>query len=254
MTIQQDTANQTDTSAIDASLWASVALRVSNVLRDFVEVVGRGASWLIMPVVLITVMDASSRKLSLLQVWLVENVSMVFGSTILQELEWHFHTGLFALVLGYGFIYNAHVRVDVVREHLQFRSKAMLEFCGLTFFMIPFCGIIIWFAVDWVHTSWILGEISASQVGIPYRWAIKSVLLAGMVVAMISGIAVWLQVVVVLWGPREARFDLCTLEWPEEETKIEGKERLQIDYGLSDDVMDEISDDEQPAGAGASSQ
>ena len=238
----------------DVALWVPLALRLSTALRAFVDFVGRSASWLILPVVLITVMDATSRKASLLQVWMVENVSAVFGSTILQELEWHFHTGLFALVLGYGFIYNAHVRVDLVRENLSFRNKARLEFWGLTFFMMPFCSIIIWFALEWIHTSFILGEISASQVGIPYRWAIKSVLLAGLVVALISGIAVWLEMVVVLWGPAEVRFKLSTLEWPEEDAKIEGKDRLQIDYGLTDDVMAEISDDEQEASAGKSSQ
>jgi len=246
--MQQDLANHPD-----AALWMRLAISVSEKLRGFVDVVGRGASWLILPVVLITVMDATSRKMSHIQVWLVDNVSMVFGSTILQELEWHFHTGLFALVLGYGFIYNAHVRVDLVRENLAFRSKAKLEFWGITVFMIPFCAIIIYFALEWIYTSWVLGEISASQVGIPYRWAIKSVLLAGLVVALISGVAVWLEVLVVLWGPQDARFKLSTLEWPEEDVKIEGKERLQIDYGLTDDVMEEISDDEQKAGAGASS-
>jgi len=246
--MQQDLATHPDTAP-----WMRLAIFVSEKLRGFVDVVGRGASWLILPVVIITVMDATSRKMSHVQVWLVDNVSMVFGSTILQELEWHFHTGLFALVLGYGFIYNAHVRVDLVRENLTFRNKARLEFWGITLFMIPFCAIIIWFALEWIYTSWVLGEISASQVGIPYRWAIKSVLLAGLIVALISGVVVWLQLIVVLWGPEDARFRLSTLEWPEEDVKIEGKERLQVDYGLTDEVMEDISDDEKKAGAGASS-
>ena len=153
----------------DAASWMPKAIRISKALQKFVDFVGRWGSWLILPVVFITVMDASSRKLSTIQVWLVENVSGIFGSTILQELEWHFHTGLFALVLGYGFIYNSHVRVDLIRERLSFRNKARLEFWGLTVFMIPFCAIIIWFAVEWIHTSYVLGEISASQVGLTHR-------------------------------------------------------------------------------------
>jgi hypothetical protein len=41
-------------------------------------------------------------------------------------------------------------------------------------------------------------------------------------------------VVTILWGPRELRFPLMTLDWPEEDTKIEGKERVRLedDYGL----------------------
>lgn len=209
--------------------WASIALRISDALRTFVDRVGRAGSWLILPVVIITVLDATARKIPKVHIWVVENVSRYFGSTIIQELEWHFHTGLFALVLGYGFIHNTHVRVDLIRENLSLRNKAWLEFWGLTLFMMPFLGIIIWFAVDWIHTSYVLGEISASQVGLTHRWIIKSVLLSGLCVALVSGVAVWLQMVVVLWGPQDMRFPLMTMEWPEEETKVEGKERLVLD-------------------------
>lgn len=213
----------------DPASWASIALRISDALRTFVDRVGRAGSWLILPVVIITVLDATARKMPKVHIWVVENVSRYFGSTIIQELEWHFHTGLFALVLGYGFIHNTHVRVDLIRENLSLRNKAWLEFWGLSLFMMPFLGIIIWFAVDWIHTSYVLGEISASQVGLTHRWIIKSVLLAGLCVALVSGVAVWLQMVVVLWGPQDMRFSLMTMEWPEEETKIEGKERLVLD-------------------------
>ena len=52
----------------------------------------------------------------------------------------------------------------------------------------------------------------------------------GLVVAAVAGIAVWLQVAIVLWGPQDLRFPLMTLEWPEEEgTKIEGKERIKLE-------------------------
>jgi TRAP-type mannitol/chloroaromatic compound transport system permease small subunit len=190
-------------------------------------------------VVLITVFDASMRKISVIQVWMVHNVSGIFGSTILQELEWHFHTGLFALVLGYGYIHNTHVRVDLVRENLAFRNKAWLEFWGLTLFMIPFCGVIIWFAVEWVHNSYVLGEISASQVGLGYRWIIKTVLLSGLCVAAVAGFAVWFQVVVVLWGPPDLRFRLMTLEWPEEDVRVEGKRRLVLDDEEETQVLED---------------
>ncbi len=236
----------------DSGSWIfTAALRVSDALRTFVDRIGRWGSWLILPVVIITVFDATARKMPKVQIWVVENVSPYFGSTIIQELEWHFHTGLFALVLGYGFIHNTHVRVDLVRETLSFRNKARLEFWGLSLFMMPFLGIIIWFAVDWIHTSYVLGEISASQVGLTHRWIIKSVLLAGLCVALVSGVAVWLQMVVILWGPQDMRFPLMTMEWPEEETKVEGKERLVLDEETI--AAMETSGDEAAASASTSS-
>jgi TRAP-type mannitol/chloroaromatic compound transport system permease small subunit len=207
-----------------------VAIRVSDALRNFVDFVGRWGAWLILPLILITVFDVCARKLIWVQIWLVHTFGRIFESTLLQELEWHVHTTLFALVLGYGYIYNTHIRVDLIRENLSFRNKAWVEFVGLTFFMIPYCALVIYFAVVYAHDSYAIHEISASQVGLTNRWIIKSILVFGLVVAAISGIAVWLQVAMVLWGPKDIRFPLMTLEWPEEEgSRIEGKERIRLE-------------------------
>ncbi|MGI9498495.1 MAG: TRAP transporter small permease subunit [Geminicoccaceae bacterium] len=205
-------------------------IRVSEALRKFVDRVGRTASWLFVPLIIITVFDVIARKLVWIQIWLVSTFGRIFESTLLQELEWHFHTGLFALVLGYGYIWNSHVRVDLVREILSFRKKAWLEFFGLTFFLLPFCVVVIWFALNYAYSSYEIGEISASQVGLSHRWIIKGVLVLGLIVAALAGIAVWLQIAIVLWGPQDLRFKLMTMEWPEEgEHLIEGKKRIELD-------------------------
>ena len=220
-----------------------VAVRVAARMRRVVDFIGRYAAWLSIPVVVVTCIDVIGRKLAYeaedgstrsLQIWLAENLGSFFQSTKLQELEWHFHAALFALVLGYGMIYNTHVRIDLIRDNIQYRGKAWLEFAGLTFFMIPYCAIVIYFALDYTYSSYLIKEISASQVGLSHRWIIKSVLVFGLIVALISGIAAWLQVAAILWGPRGLRFPLMTLDWPEEDARIEGKERIKLEdeYGL----------------------
>lgn len=215
-------------------------IQVSNRLRGFVDRCGKLASFLILPLIVITVFDVTARKLIWIQIWLVENLGRIFESTLLQELEWHFHTGLFAIVLGFGYIYNTHVRVDLVREHLNWRKKAWLEFIGCTAFMIPYTIVVIWFSFEYAYNSFMIGEISASQVGLSHRWIIKSVLVFGLFVAMIAGISVWLQTVLVLWGPAELRFPLMTLDWPEEGHKgVEGKARIEFDPNSPDELEKE---------------
>lgn len=219
------------------------AVRIAERLRGVVEFVGRWAAWLSLPVIIVTCIDVIGRKSRYvdrdgithsLQLWLANNVSRFFESTVLQELEWHFHAALFALVLGYGVVYNTHVRIDLIRDSLEFRKKAWLELAGLTFFMLPYCAVVIWFAIDYVIGSYTVGEGSASTVGLTHRWIIKAVLVIGLLVAMLSGIAAWLQVATILWGPQGVRFRLMTLDWPEEEQKIEGKTRVRLEdeYGL----------------------
>ena len=201
-------------------------------LRSMVDRVGRFGSWFILPLVFITCYDVILRKLKFLYVWVLEVFGRVwiFESTLLQELEWHMHTVLFALVLGYGYIHNTHVRVDLVREHLSFRRKTWLEFLGVTAFMIPYTCIVIWFAAVYAYDSYMMGEISASLIGLPHRWIIKSVLVTGLVFAAVAGIAVWLQTMTVLWGNPEHRYPLMTMEWPEfAGDTIEGKRRLVLD-------------------------
>ena len=212
-------------------------LRLSEKLRQLVDVVGRFGSWFMLPLILITVFDLGLRKTGEVQLWLIENVSAIFGSTLLQELEWHSHTVMFTLVLGYGYIWNTHVRVDLVRETLDFNKKAWLEFIGLTFFLVPYLCILLYFAFIYAYDSWAISEISASLVGLSHRWIIKSFLVAGIIMAIVAGISVWLQVAIALFGPKNHRFPLMTIEWPEDTgSMIEGKERL--DLSKVDDLVE----------------
>ena len=77
---------------------------------------------------------------------------------------------------------------------------------------------------------WQCGEISASLVGLSHRWIIKGVLVFGLFVALVAGIAVWLQTAMVIFGPKNWRYALMTLDWPEDEgIRTEGKERMDLD-------------------------
>ena len=214
-------------------------------LRDFVDFCGRWASLLFIPMILVTVYDVCLRKTGKFQIdlkYAAEEIGLgqMFESTLLQETEWHLHTALFTMVLGFGCIWNTQVRVDLVREHLAFRRKAWLELLGATFFMIPYTVVVIYFASSFAYDSWAIGEISASQVGLPHRWIIKSIMTIGLSVALIAGLAIWLQALLSLTAPREMRYELMTLEWPERTgMTIEGKERIDVDLELSveDDLI-----------------
>ena len=209
-------------------------VRLSAKLKVFVEFFGQRGAYFILPLVIITMIDVFGRKLTNtwfdFQLFLVENVSPMFQSTMLQELEWHFHTVLFSMVLGYGFTRNRHVRVDLVRMHLQTKWQAIIEFIGTTFFMIPYTIVVIYFCYIFTYDSFITNEISPSLVGMSHRWIIKTVLGVGLIIALLSGIAVWLQSILVLFGSEELRFELMTLEWPEDMGGgVEGYERMVLE-------------------------
>jgi TRAP-type mannitol/chloroaromatic compound transport system permease small subunit len=89
--------------------------------------------------------------------------------------------------------------------------------------MIPYCLIVGYFASIFAWDSLLVGEKSASTVGLSYRWIIKSILVIGIFTALLAGIAVWLQTVIALFGPARLRFKLMTLEWPEDAAARGGK-------------------------------
>jgi len=213
-------------------------------LRIFVEFVGKNGAYFILPLVGFTMIDVFGRKMTNqtifgfsidAQLWLVENVSKMFQSTMLQEMEWHFHTVLFSLVLGYGFTRNRHVRVDLVRMHLQTKVQALIEFIGTSFFMIPYTVVVIYFCYVFTYDSFVTNEISPSLVGMSHRWIIKTIFGVGLIVAFLSGIAVWLQSAVVLFGSKDIRFELMTLEWAEDMGEgVEGYKRMVLDEQETD--------------------
>jgi len=190
--------------------------RLSQNLRMFVDRVGKFSTFFIIPLVFITIWDVFCRKLVWIQIWLVANFGRIFESTLLQELEWHSHTALFLMVLGYGFTHNRHVRVDFLRENLAYRKKVWIDFIGTSLFMIPWICILIYFSFIYTRESFLINDVSASLVGLSHRWMIKSFLIAGFVCALLSGIAVWLQTVILLFGRSNYRFQPMTLEMPPE--------------------------------------
>jgi TRAP-type mannitol/chloroaromatic compound transport system permease small subunit len=232
------------------------AVRVSQGLGKFAETVGKAGTFFMLPLVFITMWDVFQRKtlkfigdIMLDQGWIEVRDWMYatllnilpFQSTLLQELEWHSHTALFALVLGYGYVYNRHVRVDLVREKLAFRKQAWIELIGCTMLMIPFCLIVIWFAFDYALQAYLDNEQSASLVGLSHRWIIKSILVFGLIVAALAGFAVWLETVLVLFGPKDLQFELMTLE--REDQKVD--RRLSLDA----EGPQSLSDRQKLAGA-----
>ncbi|MDE0726412.1 MAG: hypothetical protein OSB82_08060, partial [Alphaproteobacteria bacterium] len=119
---------------------------------------------------------------------------------------------------------------DLIRMHLQTKMQALIELIGTTFFMIPYTVVVIYFCYVFTYDSFITNEISPSLVGMSHRWIIKTVLGVGLIVALVSGIAVWLQSAMVLFGPKDIRFELMTLEWAEDMGEgVEGYKRMVLE-------------------------
>ena len=163
-------------------------LNISSKLENILVGVGKLGAWLSLPLIAIIMFDIISRKF------------FVLGSTKLQEMEWHLHAALFLLALGYAYLKNSHVRIEVIREGFSTKLKAILEVIGVVFFILPYTGLIIWFGIDFVSRSFGMNEVSSALTGLSHRWIIKSFVPMGMAFLWLAGISVLLRNVSYLMG------------------------------------------------------
>lgn len=167
---------------------AKTLLKISSKLENILEAIGKLGAWLSLPLIGIIMFDIISRKF------------FVLGSTKLQEMEWHLHAALFLLALGYAYLKNSHVRIEVIREGFSTKLKAILEVIGVIIFILPYTGLIVWFGIDFVSRSYGLQEVSSALTGLSHRWIIKSFVPMGMAFLWLAGISVLLRNISYLIG------------------------------------------------------
>ena len=177
-------------------------IALSNALERFVVWVGQTSAWVILALIMVIMFDVITRKIIwtqqlILNSWAHEYLS----STKLQEWEWHLHTVLFLLALGYAYSKNAHVRVDLVREKLSIRKQVWIELLGCLLFLVPYTILVFYYAFFFVQQAYVSNEASAAMTGLGYRWIIKSFLLAGMALAFLAGIVSLMRQIVWLLAP-----------------------------------------------------
>jgi len=143
----------------------------------FQERFGRGVSWLSLAMVLVVFGDVISRY--------------VFRTTSggVQELEWYLFGTLYLLAAGYTLLHDEHVRVDIMYSKLTPRRKAWLDFVLFWVFFFPSCLMVIYTAWPFVRTAWSVWEGSPDPGGLPLRWLLKSMIIAGFVLLVVQGIS-----------------------------------------------------------------
>ena len=158
-----------------------ILLKISESLQKLVSIIGKFGSWLAIPLISIIIFDIITRRF------------FVLGSTKLQEMEWHLHTSLFLLVLGYAYLKDAHVRIEIVREKYSVKVKAVLETLGIIIFLIPYTLLVIYFGIDFVQRSFSMNEVSSALTGLSHRWIIKSFIPIGMFLLLLAGVSLLLK-------------------------------------------------------------
>ena len=142
--------------------------QVPNKFSDGIDVVIRGIGHVIMWTNLVLIAAI------ILQVILRYGFGR--GLVILEELQWH----LYALGIMFGASYaltlDSHIRVDIVHARLSEKWRYRWDLFGIIFLLLPFAIVIFHQSLDFMQESWRVNERSDAPLGLPWRWAIKSVI------------------------------------------------------------------------------
>jgi|GEM_PF-2489745 len=93
------------------------------------------------------------------------------------------------LAIAAAYVDHAHVRVDLFRSRFSPRVKAMVEIAGTVLFVLPFCLIVLWFAIPIVFDTYGHGEKAAIALGAPARWVIIATVPLGIGLFLIAALS-----------------------------------------------------------------
>ena len=180
-------------------------LSFCNWLDRPVQILGKAGAWLIIPLIVVIMFDVITRRIDTVRIWMANAELAWFNPIIFQDAEWHLHGVLLLLAIGFGYLRNAHVRVDVFRERMPVRRQLKVELIGLLTLGIPFMIVISYFGFQFVALSYSQGEGSESLTGIPARYIVKSFMLLGFALLLMSFISTALRITAALWGGEGVR-------------------------------------------------
>lgn len=169
------------------------ALRLSRWIDRVLAFLGSLGGWCIVVLVLVVLYDVLTRYFS---------VPKVFGlnSTKLQEGEYWLHSYAIVLSVGFAYVRQSHVRIDLLRERLNDRAKYWLEAIGCAAMIIPYSILGGWLSYPYVVRSFVTDEQSRSGNGIDEVWLLKSGLIILFILIGLAGLSVLIKAVAGIRG------------------------------------------------------
>lgn len=156
-------------------------LKLEQLINAFSDLLGKIAGALLIALLLNVFYDVVMR-------YVFNDVSIG-----MQEMEWHLYATIFLLGVSYALRHDGHVRVDLIYERLSNKKQGWIDLIGTLTFLLPFTILVFYYGLGFVAESWDMSEQSGDPGGLPFRWAIKSMIPIAFVSMAISGIGLMLN-------------------------------------------------------------
>lgn len=162
-------------------------LKLSRLIDQLNEFVGRWVSWLVLVAVLISAINAIVRK--------------AFGtsSNAFLEIQWYLFAAVFLLAAGYTMLRQEHVRIDIILGRFSKRTQIKVEIFGIVAFLFPFVVVVIELVMPLVIRAYTSGEVSSNAGGL-IRWPVFALVPIGFSLLGLQGVSELIKRVAFLQG------------------------------------------------------
>lgn len=177
-----------------------VLLKVAQGIDAITEKAGQLADWIVILTIAVGFYNVAARYIG-------RFIGMQLSSNVFIELQWYLFSLMFFLGFAYILKHGANVRVDFLYSNWSERRRALIDFIGTIFFLIPFCIIGIWVTfnpvlLSWGRLpdgSWGQWEMSSDANGLP-RAPIKTVIILAFLLLLLQGISQAIKYLAILMG------------------------------------------------------
>jgi TRAP-type mannitol/chloroaromatic compound transport system permease small subunit len=164
-----------------------VLLAFSRAVDAFSTFVGKAVAWLILTAIVVSAVNATSRKLFSL------------SSNAWLELQWYLFSAAFLLAAAWTLKRGEHVRVDLLYGRLPRKAQLWVDILGTVFFLFPFCGITAWLGWPVFVSKFLSGEVSNNTGGL-IMWPAWALIPLGFGLLGLQGISELIKRIAILRG------------------------------------------------------
>ena len=165
--------------------------KVCKWIDGFVTWVGKKLAWLNVVLVLAIIVQVTLRY------------GLGINIVALEEMQWHLYGLLIMFGIAYDIPVNKHIRLDLLHRKFPDRARAVVEFLGILFLLLPMVTVIFIHSLSFVASSYRVNETSDSPLGLPYRWAFKSVIPASISLVALAAISRLIRSAAFAFGGRK---------------------------------------------------
>lgn len=116
--------------------------------------IGKSVAWLILASILISAINAVTRK------------AFNLSSNAWLEAQWYLFSAAFLLASAWTLMSNEHVRVDLFYSRISRRSQIIVDIIGTILFLLPFCVVVVWLSWPVFLAKFASGETSNNTGGL----------------------------------------------------------------------------------------